>query len=68
MRRSRKNRKKYDSVDWDEHTGEIVEGGNIFVEVSNIAINPAYEEMSKIIFRTIEDNKKNKMKNIFCKQ
>lgn len=44
----------------DEHTGEILEGGNIFVEVSNIAINPAYEEMSKIIFSTIEDNKKEK--------
>jgi len=56
--------KKYDSVDWDEHTGEILEGGNIFVEINNIAINPAYEEMGKIIFSTIEDNKEEYEKKI----
>src|SRR5699024_5237141 len=56
--------KKYDSVDWDEHTGEILEGGNIFVEINNIAINPAYEEMGKIIFNTIEDNKEEHEKKI----
>src|SRR5699024_5392875 len=49
--------KKYDSVDWDEHTGEIIEGGNIIVEINTIAINPAYEDIGKIIFSTIEDNK-----------
>src|SRR5699024_5583205 len=56
--------KKYDSVDWDEHTGEILEGGNIFVEVNNIAFNPAYEELGKIIFSTIEDNKEEHEKKI----
>jgi len=49
--------KKYESVDWDEHTGEILEGSNIFIEVNNEAINPAYEEMGKVVFETIEDNK-----------
>src|SRR5699024_5781048 len=34
--------KKYDSVDWDEHTGEILEGGNIFVEINNIEIKKSY--------------------------
>lgn len=44
----------------DEVTGEILMGGNTFVNVKNACINPAYITIGKQLFNSIEEYRENK--------
>lgn len=52
--------KRNEEYQTDEVTGEILMGGNIFVFVKNHCVNPAYVEMGKALFQSIEENKEDK--------
>lgn len=57
---------RFDDVDYDEVTGEILAGGNVFIFVENHAINTEYKDIADKLVDYLNTNrnpKKIKLKN-----
>lgn len=49
---------QFEDVSYDEFTGEILLGGNTYIDVRNESINPEYLDKAKQIYEQVETNKK----------
>ena len=49
---------QFEDVRYDEFTGEILLGGNTYIDVRNECLNPEYLDKAKEIYEQVETNKK----------